>query len=178
MSSAAASETLKFGWISNYEPITNDSRKIQKAWEREQNYLRGSASDWIPLVESALCDIREDCSMANWDGQGALSISEDTNSRVAKIANVLFRLLPQGTPAPDIFAEADGEIGMTWEIDAYRLFSLSVGEHDNINFAGQFHNDGGIHGWQPLDTTSYQSLEQSLQEVCSHIKRLYLQPLA
>jgi hypothetical protein len=174
MTLAIAVHGSGFGWdLFGYEPITNNSRKIQRAWAQEQNYLRGSASDWMPIVDAALRCIRNDCTLANWDGSGALPMPEGVINLTADIAKVLFTLLPSGTPAPDFIPEADGEICMSWSIDAKRLFSLSIGIHNKINFAGQFGMKGGIHGWQPIDTTNFDNLEKSLQETAHHISRLF-----
>lgn len=161
-------------WDIDYEPVTDDSREIQRTWAHERNYLQGSASDWLPTTEAALRGIRNDCSKANWDGSGANPVSDHTISLTAKVTETLFTMLPRGTPGPDLIPEADGELCMSWSIDADRLFSLSIGAHDKINFAGQFGKEGSIHGWQPIDATNRYGLEESLQEVARHIGRLYI----
>lgn len=162
-----------FVWDLGYESVTKDSRAIQDACARERNYLQGSASDWLPIVGASLRGIRKDCSHVNWDGSDAHPVSDRTINLAADIANVLFTLLPTGTPVPDLIPEADGEICMSWSVDVYRMFSLSIGTHGRINFAGQFGNKGSIHGWQPIDATTHHSLEKSLQETVRHIRQLY-----
>lgn len=82
-------------------------------------------------------------------------------------------MLPKGTPIPDTVPEPDGEIGVSWIADADHMFSLSIGAHDKINFAGQFGQEGSIHGWHPVDPTSNWTLGGSLEEVVRQIKRLY-----
>lgn len=138
--------------------------------------MRGSASDWLPAVEAVLRYIRTDCAEASWDGSGALPVSDRTINLAANIVKVLFTMLPNGTPAPDIIPEVDGELCASWSVDDYRLFSLSVGAHGRINFAGQFGQEGSIHGWHPIDTTTNDSLEESLQEVARQIRRLFESP--
>lgn len=173
MSSAIAVRSSGFGWDLSYEPVTTDSREIQRAWAHERNYLRGSASDWLPVVEAALRGIQADCAKANWDGSGACPVAVETISLAAEIAKTLFAILPRSTPAPDIIPEADGEICMSWSGSAYRLFSFSIGAHSRINYAGQFENSGSVHGWQPIDATTHDDLNESLQEIVRHIRRLY-----
>ncbi len=173
MTLAAAVDRSGFGWDLDYEPVTNDSWVIQHARGQERNYLRGSASDWLPIVEASLRGIRNDCSQANWDGSDAHPVSDGTINLAADIAKVLFTLLPTGTPVPELIPEADGEICMSWSVDVYRVFSFSIGTHGKINFAGQFGNAGGIHGWQPVDATTHDSLEKSLQETAHRIRKLY-----
>lgn len=174
MSSAIAIHGSSSAFDFDYEPVSEGSRGIQRSWAQKRNYLQGSASDWLPTVEAALRNIKNECGSPNWDGSGAKPVSDQTIRLAEKIAEMLFTLLPKGTPAPDVIPEADGEICINWSVDSGRLFSLSVGPHGNINFAGQF--GGGIHGWQPVDTTNRDSLEESLQELAGHIGRLYATP--
>lgn len=173
MTFAMAAPNAGFGWLIDYEPATDGGRIIQNTWAKEQNYLRGSASDWLPIVEASLSAIRNDCLVENWDGSDAHPISDKTLNLAADIAKVLFKLVPTGTPVPDIIPEADGEICMSWSVDVYHLFSFSIGVHGKVNFAGQFGNSGSIHGWQPIDATSCDKLEKSLQETARQIQRLY-----
>jgi hypothetical protein len=90
-----------------------------------------------------------------------------------KVVEVLFALLPEGIPPPDLIPEADGEICISWSVDADKLLSLSIGAHGKINFAGQFAKEGGIHGWQPIDAMSPNTLGESLQEVAEYLGKLY-----
>jgi hypothetical protein len=159
-----------------YEPVSDSSLKIQQLSAQERNPLRGSASDWFPTINAAFLCIKNDCSIADWDSGGAIPISSQTIGLTAEIVERLFTMLPKGTPAPDLIPEADGEICLSWSVDANRLFSLSIGEDGKINFAGQFGNEGGIHGWQPIYTTSLTSLEKSLQDVARHIGRVFAPP--
>lgn len=159
-------------WDIAYEPVTDDSREIQRTWAQKRNYLEGSASDWLPTIEAVLRGIRNDCRKDNWDGSGANPVTDRTISLTGEIAETLFTMLPRGMPAPDLIPESDGEICISWSVDTDRLFALSVGEHSKINFAGQFGKEGSIHGWQPIDAATCYSLEESLQEVARYIGRL------
>ncbi len=157
----------------DYEPISDISKIISRKWAQEKNYLKGSASDWLPTVDAAFRGIRDECQKADWDGHGALAITDEVIATTEKVVAALFALLPKGTPAPEVIPEADGEICISWVVDRDRLLSLSVGAHGKINFAGQFGKEGGIHGWQPIDATSPRSLDKSLQEVAKYLGRLY-----
>ena len=157
----------------DYEPISDVSQGLSRRWDQEKNYLKGSASDWFPTVDAALRGIRDECQIGDWDGQGAVAISDQVIALAKKLATVLFALLPKGTPAPDIIPETDGEICISWSVDTDRQLSLSVGAHGKINFAGQFGKEGGIHGWQPIDATSPSALDESLQDVAKYLAKLY-----
>lgn len=173
MSSAIAIRGSGLAWDVDYQPVTDGSREIQRTWAQKRNYLEGSASDWLPILEAAIRSIKNDCTNADWDGSGAIPVSIQTIGLTAKIVETLFTMLPRGTSAPDLIPEADGEICISWSVDAGRLFSLSVGAHGKINFAGQFGKEGAIHAWQPIDATSRSTLEESLQDVARYVGRLY-----
>ena len=173
MSSATAIRGSRLGWEFDYEPVTSATREIQRSWAQKRNYLQGSASDWLPILEAAFSNMKNDCSNADWDGVGTVPVSDQTIGLTAKVAEMLYTMAPRGTPAPDLIPEADGEICISWSVTADRLFSLSVGAHGKINFAGQFGKEGGIHAWQPIDATSRSALEESLQDVARYIGRLF-----
>lgn len=172
MSMAFASAAWPWG-DEDYAPVSESSSAIQRARQMERNPLRSSASDWLPAIEGALRDIRIHCQQADWDPEGAAPITDLTIELAGTIAALLFDALPKGTPTPDFTPESDGEICMSWSLDEKRIFSLSVGDHGKINFAGQFGDSGGVHAWQRLDTTSQYVLQNSLAEVTRSIQRLY-----
>lgn len=156
----------------DYEPVSADSQSLSRQWAAERNWLRQSASDWTPPTRAAMDEIRVSCRTADWDGAGAKPISGRTIAIAEAVILSLFRLLPRGTPAPDIFPESDGEIGMSWSMRGDRVFSVSVGEHGNANYAGQFGKDGGVHGWQPLAIQNRPALEKSLREIAEHVAKV------
>jgi hypothetical protein len=156
-----------------YEPISDGSKVISRRWALERNYLKGSASDWLPTVDAALKVIREECQRAGWDGPGSLAISDRVIAITTNAVGALFTLVPKGIPAPDVIPEADGEICLHWVVESEREMSISIGAHGKINFAGQFGKDGGVHGWQPVDATSERALDRSLQEIAKYVARLF-----
>jgi len=156
-----------------YEPISDGSKVISRRWAQERNYLKGSASDWLPTVDAALRNIRDECQQASWDGPGSLAISDRVIAITKNVVGALFTLVPKGIPAPDVIPEADGEICIHWVVDSEQELSISIGVHGKINFAGQFGKAGGIHGWQPVDTTSATALDRSLQEIAKYVARLF-----
>lgn len=178
MSTAIALPHLRLISNGDYLPVSSGSQTIQQTWERSKNYLRSSASDWLPLLQAELSRIRSECGRANWDGEGAVEVTERAIDLTARIAEALFHLLPKGTPAPDLIPEADGDICMTWSADATRVFSMSIGEHGKINFAGQFGREGGVHAWKPVDAKTDRALGESLEDVVRYVSRLFACPVA
>ncbi len=173
MSLAIAIRDPRLSGYYDYEPVSNVSEAISRKWAQERYYLKGSASDWFPTVDAAFRGIRSECPSANWDGQGALAITDSVIALAEKVVRALFGLVPKGTPVPDLIPEADGEICISWSVGADRLLSLSVGTHGKMNFACQFGKEGGIHGWLPMDATSPGALDASLQEVARYVGKLY-----
>ena len=157
----------------DYEPASEVGEKLTRKLALEKNYLKGSASDWLPTIDAAFRSLRDECQEDGWDGPGSLAISNQAIVITEKVVRGLFRLVSTGLPAPDIMPEADGEICLCWIVDAEQELYLSIGVHGKINFAGQFGRQGGIHGWQPLDTTSPTALDRSLQEITKYVARLF-----
>ena len=173
MSIAFARQGLHLVGFNDYEPVSDVSQAIRRMWAADRNDRRGSASDWSPTIEAALLGIRNECSRVGWDSEDALPVSDRTIELAANMAECLYTLLPRGTPAPDVIPEPDGEICISWAIDADRMFSMSVGARGKINFSGQFGKEGALHAWQPIDPTNRASLEESLQDVARYVGRLF-----
>lgn len=159
-----------------YEPVSKDSEDVQKDWASRKNYVQASASDWGPLVDGALRCIRDECSSTNWDGEDGKPVSRRTIELTRKIVEAIFASLPLSTPPPDLVPESDGEISVNWVLDAKRMFALSIGEHEKLNFAGQFGDKGALHGWTPVDETGDGSLEGSVAEMAKKVALLYSKP--
>jgi hypothetical protein len=173
MSTAIAIPGLRLVKNDGYEPVSDGGRAIQLTWSKQRNFLSKSAADWAPALEAALRDIRNECRDAGWDGDDAVPVTDRTINIAASVSTALFDLLPKGTPAPDLIPESDGDICISWPVNASRIFSVSVGEHGRVNFAGQFGSEGGVHAWQSIDATNPSTLEESLDDVVRYVRRLY-----
>ena len=157
----------------SYQPVSEASQTVSRRWAEERNYLRQTASDWIPLARAAFDEIRQHSSTANWDGEAAAPISAETIRLADLVVQSLYSMLPKGTPAPEIIPEGDGEICLSWSPDDTRVFSVSLGEHGIANFAAQLGRRGGRHGWLPIATTSRAAMEDSLREIAEHVESIH-----
>lgn len=153
--------------------VSDTSQTLKYRWNTEQNVLRLSASDWLPTVSAAFHDIANKSSMENWDGHGAFPVSAETRAIAQSALLALYSYLPAGTPVPDIVAETDGEILISWVKDSDHEFSLSIGAHGKANYTGEFGGEGSIHAWQPIDTSSWHALEESLEEIARYVRKLF-----
>ena len=126
------------------------------------------AAGWRPLVEDALAEISDACTADDWDGFGAAAVAFDTIENVRAVCDALFSLVPNGIPAPEVTAQSDGEISVSWVPDADRILSVSIGSHNTLNYAGQLGGGKEPHGVQrfnPDDVHSIDEIAGLLQEL-------------
>lgn len=141
----------------------------------QKNYQARSSSalDWAPSITASLEEIQKNCSVPGWDGEDALAITGKVRILAESVARSLYAILPNGTPKPELLPEADGEICLSWELGDGRIFSISLGEHNKMNYAGQLGRKGAVHGWQPIDVSNPWSFHTALKEVAQYIIKLY-----
>ncbi len=81
-----------------------------------------------------------DCGADDWDGEGAIGVTEEIVEETRKFVAVLPEdCLPD--PERDIEALADGEIVFEWQKDRRNMFMASVGKGGRIVYAGLFGGD-------------------------------------
>jgi hypothetical protein len=139
----------------------------------EQQSLSNSAMDWSPSIAAKLEEIRAECSEPNWDGEEAQAISNAVLAVVESVVRSFNITMPRNIPAPDIIPENDGEICLSWDLADGRSFSISLGSHGKMNYAGQLGKKGVVHGWQPIDISDPRILREDIEEVARQIIRLY-----
>ena len=96
-------------------------------------------------LKELLLEVFEESCKANWDGYGALPVTEETYQEAVQLID----LLPRSIPLPEIAAEPAGEIGFEWYKDKNKVFVISVKGDKVITYAGLFWKDK-IHGTEPL----------------------------
>lgn len=144
----------------------NSSGRIAKDIDEAIDQLRKSVTITFgrPLDEmrDSLNEIFRECMRADWDGYGAVAISEDAYEEAKKIIN----LLPSSIPVPEILAEPTGDIGFEWHKGEGQVFAISVRGKNLIFFAGL--NAGNkVHGSEYFEDTIPLVIRQYLRRLYS-----------
>jgi len=108
---------------------------VEDSARRGRQHLNESSAFGIDsAVRDELATVWEDCRTPNWDGFGALPVSQET----LRHAYVLLETLPLGFPAPSIGAEPDGQLTLEWYRSPRRTLSLSVDPVGDLHYAAIF----------------------------------------
>ncbi len=83
------------------------------------------------VIRGELADVWQECSVPNWDGYGAFSVTVESYWNALRF----LRSLPLGIPAPSIGAEPDGQITLEWGSSRRRRLSISVDENGDLHYA-------------------------------------------
>ncbi len=81
-----------------------------------------------------LYQVLEECGHPDWDAYGAQPILFESYENAKRFV----RALPFGFSSPEVSAEPDGEVTFEWYSTPTRVFSVSVGPHNELNYAGLF----------------------------------------
>lgn len=109
--------------------------------------IAGDAASSLQAQASAhLARIARECAKESWDGYHAEPVTPATCNRVL----AFLEDLPPWMRAPDIVPEADGEIAVEWYFAPNQTFSISIGEHGPLHYAGLFGHNEEIHGVAPF----------------------------
>jgi len=82
-------------------------------------------------VLNDLFQVYEECLTPNWDGYGALPVSETAYI----LAQQFLDALPLGMPPPSFGAEPDGHLTMEWHHSVRRTISVSVSPEGELHYA-------------------------------------------
>lgn len=78
-----------------------------------------------------LDQVYTECKESNWDGYGALPVSEATY----QLAYQFLEALPLGTPPPSFGAEPDGHLTLEWHRSPQWTLSISVSPEGELHYA-------------------------------------------
>ena len=77
---------------------------------------------------------RWEASVTNWDGYGALPVSQSAYQR----ALFFLQALPISSPHPEVAIDPDGEVSFRWHRAPSWVFSVSISGAGRLSFAGLF----------------------------------------
>ena len=107
-------------------------RQQLAAWlqaDGESSDTNGSAAREMLLREVE--SLWQECRVPNWDGQGAEAVSRATFETAKRFVTAL----PADLPAPEISADAVGDISFEWFHDQRQVCSVGVGGDGELCYA-------------------------------------------
>ena len=163
MSIAAAVETTGFAYSSLADPGVSEEailvgKRLDEAIEFGPHVWVGES---IRSAQAALDAAYQGAQEDDWDGEGATAVSYATYIYACKF----LRLLPTGTPLPEISADIDGEVIIEWNTGPRWVISVSVGRDGTLSYAA-------LMGYRTRNGTEY--LREALPVALSEcIETLY-----
>ncbi|MDP3030051.1 MAG: hypothetical protein Q8O04_11285 [Deltaproteobacteria bacterium] len=107
-------------------------------------YITTQAEQWLGRLQNShalglgakgvfdeLRNIRNQCSSPDWDGYGALPVTDHTFI----MALSFLKALPLGIPAPTVGAEPDGQITLEWYRSPRHILSISISPEGDLHYA-------------------------------------------
>ena len=82
------------------------------------------------LVDQLIDSYRE-ASEDGWDGEGSIAVEHETLS----VTRQLVESLPTAYRTPEISAEPDGQVDLTWRVNSRRILSVSVAPNGLLHWA-------------------------------------------
>lgn len=124
--------------------MLNAAARYRSAVSPEAGFLQRSAYEVVETAKTSIAlfggkaqaisgiwQLANDCSVADWDGEGAKPISE----AAAAMATDFVSALPDDLPLPEFAPENDGAISLDWIGSRYRVFTLSINGSNRLAYA-------------------------------------------
>lgn len=139
--------------------------------EEMANLLRGEeARLTLPItwqrkwaVIDSVIDVFRKHHNPNWDGYGAVPLSESA----CKEAASFLKKLPLSVPNPDVIPNPDGDISLEWYLRKRLLFVVTFSGRGIISYAGLFGKRTKIHGTEVFSESIPSSVLESLCRLLS-----------
>jgi hypothetical protein len=133
---------------------------IQKA----RKHLHNITSFNKEIVYDELRSILEECKVANWDGNNALPIEEETS----KNTYYFIEALPLHFPLPSVGVEPDGHLTLEWHRDLRWTFSISISPEGTIYYAALF-NTESVSGSEKFSGSVSKNILNLIQKVHTNV---------
>jgi hypothetical protein len=89
------------------------------------------------LIYDELRAVWEEYKTANWDGNGAFPVLEETSKNTCSF----IESLPLDCPLPSVGVEPDGHLTLEWHRDVRWTFSISISSESVIYYAALFNDE-------------------------------------
>lgn len=114
----------------------------------------------LPTLIEEISDIYDKCRLDNWDGDGASAISLAAYMHTLQLLSDI----PFDFPLPSARPDTDGYIELEW-YQAGRSFSILIGPHPVLFWAGYYSQDKRRSGRDPFDGTFPSDLITEVKKV-------------
>lgn len=88
-----------------------------------------------------------ECSKEDWDGYGALPVSQEAYHEATRF----LKAWPLSLPVPELGPEPEGDIGFEWNFGKNKVFAVSVHGSNFITYAGLLGAGNKTHGTEAFD---------------------------
>jgi hypothetical protein len=129
------------GWV--YSPSTTVAFSVEAMFidslpRQDERSSSISGGEGREALFQDLVDQYESCSRPNWDGQGALPVSQETYCCAYRFVEAL----PPGVKLPTVGAEPDGHLTLEWYRNPSRVLSVSIGPEGDLHYAALLGSSG------------------------------------
>lgn len=87
------------------------------------------------------------------------------NKETIRQAMTFAMMLPKSLPIPEVSRDPDGEISFDWIGNFGRIFSVSIGPHGRLSYAGRFSDKSKVHGVEALSETLPREILLAIEKV-------------
>jgi len=137
---------------------------IAEQIQKGRSHLQSSHSLGLGAksVFEDLIKVAEECRSANWDGYGAVSITNETFWQAYHFLSAL----PFGFPTPSVGAEPDGHLTFEWHRSSRRTLSISISPEGELHYAALL-GSSKAYGTEPFSGTVPKIILDLIHRVCS-----------
>lgn len=116
--------------------VSEEAKEIRKKSDElnEKHFKTISYGDQVSRIIESLIRLSQEYNKENWDGYGAEPISAES----FKSALVFGLSLPSTIPIPEMDVIPTGKVMFSWNRGSRKVFSVIVGESQELSYAGLF----------------------------------------
>lgn len=114
--------------------FSREAELVTEATRKGYRRLQSSNALGVEPVREELGTVWEECWSPDWDGFGAVAVSQDSLRNTYRV----LESLPLGFPLPSIGAEPDGQLTLEWHRSPSHTLSVSVDPDGYLHYAGLF----------------------------------------